>query len=110
MKIKIDHSRKYVFALGFILFFINPSVALTDDTVARVAAIEGTAWAQSTGEGTRKLEKDSLINADDEVTTASGSDEVSLSSTRRVRLQTINNIIRSQQSIQWINIPHPRMP
>ena len=63
MKIKIDLSRKYVFALGFILFFINPSVALTADTVARVEAIEGTAWAQSTGEETRKLEKDSLIEA-----------------------------------------------
>jgi len=110
MKIKIDLSRKYVFALGFILFFINPSVALTADTVARVEAIEGTAWAQSAGEETRKLEKDSLINAGDEVTTASRSDEINLSSTRRARLQTINNIIRSQQSIQRINIPHPRMP
>jgi len=105
MKIKIDLSRKYVFALGFILFFINPSVALTADTVARVEAIEGSAWAQSTREEARKLEEGSLINVGDEVTTASGSDEVSLLSTRRARLQTINNIIRSQQSIQRISIP-----
>jgi len=105
MKIKIDLTRKYVFALGLILFFINPSVAFTADAVARVEAIEGTAWAQSAGEESRKLEKDSLINVGDEVTTESGSDEVSLSSTRRARLQTINNIIRSQQSIQRISIP-----
>ena len=105
MKIKIDLSKKYVFALGFILFFINPSIALTADTVARVEKIEGTVWAQSTGKEAKKLEKDSLINAGDEITTASRSDEVSLSSTRRARLQTINNIIRSQQSIQRISIP-----
>ncbi len=110
MKIKIDYSRKYVFALGFILFFINPGVAFTADTVALMEAIEGTAWAQSAGEETRRVEEDSLINVGDEVTTASRSDEVSVPSTRRMRLQTIDNIIRSQQSIQRINVPHPRIP
>ena len=110
MKIKIDLSRKYVVALGCMLFFINPSLALTAGTVARVEAIEGTAWAPSAGEGARKLEKGYLINVGDEVTTASGSDEVSLPSTRRTRLQTINNIMRSQQSIQRINVLHPHMP
>jgi len=29
---------------------------------------------------------------------------------RRMRLETINNIVRSMQSIQRINIPRPRMP
>lgn len=29
---------------------------------------------------------------------------------RRMRLQTVNNIMRSMQSIQRINIPRPRMP
>ena len=109
MKIKIDHIRKYVFALGFILFFINPSVALTADTVTHVEEKEGTAWAQSAGEEARKLEKGSLFNAGDEVTAESRSDEISLQSTRRMNLQTINNIMRSQQSIQRINVPHPRM-
>ncbi len=110
MKIKIDLSRKYVFALGFILFFMNPSVAFTADTVALVEEIEGTAWVQSAGEETRRVKKDSLINVGDEVTTASRSDEINLSSTRRARLQTIYNIMRSQRSIQRINVPHPRMP
>jgi hypothetical protein len=110
MKIQIDLSRKYVFALGCILFYINPSVALTADPVANVEEIEVTAWAQSTGEGARKLEKGPLINVDDEVTTKSLSDEFSLPSTRRMHLQTINSIMHSQQSIQRINVPHTRMP
>ena len=67
MKIKIDLTRKYVFALGFILFFINPSVALTADTITHVEDIEGTVWAQST-EGS---------NVGDEVTAELRSDEFS---------------------------------
>ena len=109
MKIKIDHSRKYVFALGFILFFINPSVALTADTVTHVEEIEGAAWVQSTGGEARKLEKGSLFNVGDEVTAELRSDEFSLQSTRRMRLQTIDSVIRSQQSSQRINVPHPSM-
>ena len=109
MKIKIDHIRKYAFALVSILFFINPSVALTADTVTHVKEKEGTAWAQSTGEEARKLEKDSLFNVGDEVTAELRSDEISLQSTRRMRLQTIDNIMRSQQSSQRINVPHLRM-
>ena len=99
MKIKIDLTRKYVFALGFILFFINPSVALTADTITHVEEIEGTVWAQST-EGS---------NVGDEVTAELRSDEFSLQSKRRMRLQTINNIMRSQQSNQRINVPRPHM-
>ena len=99
MKIKIDHIRKYAFALGFILFFINPSVALTADTVTHVEETEGTDWAQRT-EGS---------NVDDEVTAELRSDEISLQSKRRMRLQTIDNIMRSQQSSQRINVPHLRM-
>ena len=109
MKIKIDLTRKYVFALGFILFFINPGVALAADTVTHVEEMEGTAWAQSAGEEARKLEKGSLCNVGDEVTAELRSDEFSLQSTRRMRLQTINNIMRSQQSNQRINVPHPHM-
>ena len=99
MKIKIDHIRKYAFALVSILFFINPSVALTAETVTHVKEKEGTAWAQRT-EGS---------NVDDEVTAELRSDEISLQSTRRMRLQTIDNIMRSQQSSQRINVPHLRM-
>jgi hypothetical protein len=99
MKIKIDLTRKYVFALGFILFFINPGVALTADTITHVEEIEGTVWAQST-EGS---------NVGDEVTAELRSDEFSLQSTRHMRLQTIENIVRSQQSSQRINVPHPHM-
>ncbi len=94
MKIKIDPIRKYTFTLGFILFFINPSIALAADTVAHVEETEGTAWTQSTGE---------------EVTAELRSDEISLQSTRRMRLQTIDSVIRSQQSSQRINVPHPSM-
>jgi len=99
MKIKIDLTRKYVFSLGFILFFINPSVALTADTITHVEEIEGTVWTQST-EGS---------NVGDEVTAELRSDEFSLQSIRRMRLQTIDNIVRSQQSSQRINVPHPHM-
>ncbi len=94
MKIKIDYIRKYAFALGFILLFINPNVALTADTVTHVEETEGTAWAQSTG---------------DEVTAELRSDEISLQSTRRMRLQTIDDVIRSQQTSQRGNVPHPSM-
>jgi len=94
MKIKIDHIRKYTFTLGFILFFINPSIALAADTVAHVEETEGTVWAQSTGE---------------EVTAELRSDEISLQSTRRMRLQTIDDVMRSQQTSQRTNVPHPSM-
>jgi len=94
MKIKIDLTRKYVFALGFILFFINPSVALAADAVTHEEEVEGLARAQSIGE---------------EVATELGSDEFSLQSERRMRLQTVNNIMRSQQSNQRINVPRPHM-
>jgi hypothetical protein len=109
MKIKIHHIRKYTFTLGFILFFINPSIALAADTVTHVEEIEGTAWAQSTGEEARKSDKGSLFNVGDEVTAELRSNEISLQSTRRMRLQTIDNIVRSQQTSQRINIPHPHM-
>ncbi len=99
MKIKIDHIRKCAFAFGFILFFINPSVALTADTDTHVEEIEGTVWAQRT-EGS---------NVGDEVIAELRSNEFNLQSTRRMRLQTINNIMRSQQSNQRINVPHPHM-
>ncbi len=94
MKIKIDYIKKYVIAFGFILFFINPSIALAADTFAHVEETEGTAWTQSTGE---------------EVTAELRSDEISLQSTRHMRLQTIDSVIRSQQSSQRINVPHPSM-
>ena len=109
MKRKINHVRKYAFALGFILFFINPSLALTADTDTHAEETDGAAWLQSTGGEARKLEKGSLFNVGDEVTAELRSDEFSLQSTRRMRLQTINNIMRSQQSIQRFNVPHPHM-
>ena len=109
MKIKIDYIRKYAFTLGFILLFINPSVALTADTITHVEEKEGTAWAQSTGEDARRLEKGPLFNVGDEVTSELRSDEISLQSTRRMRLQTIDDVIRSQQTSQRTNVPHPSM-
>ncbi len=109
MKIKIDLTRKYVLALGFILFFINPSLALTADTDTHAEETDGAAWLQSTGGEARKLEKGSLFNVGGEVTAELRSDEFSLQSARRMRLQAIKNIMRSQQSIQRINVPHPHM-
>jgi len=95
MKTKIYLTRQCVLALGFILFFINPSVALAAEAVTHVEEIEGTTGAQSTEEDARKLEI--------------SSDEFSLQSERRMRLQTVNNITRSQQSNQRINVAHPHM-
>ena len=95
MKTKMYLTRQCVFALGFILFFINPSVALAADAVTHLEEIEGTAGAQSTGEDARKLEI--------------SSNEFSLQSKQRMRLQTVNNITRSQQSNQRINVAHPHM-
>ena len=95
MKTKIYLTRRCVFALGFILFFTNPSVALAADTVTYVEEMEGTTEAQNTGEDARRLEI--------------SSNEFSLQSKQRMRLQTVNNITRSQQSNQRINVPRPHM-
>jgi len=105
MKIKVNHFRKYVLVLGFILFFVNPNVAFAADTLALMEEIDETACTRSTGKESGTLDKDSHTNVEDKVTTSSHSDEISQLLTRHARLQTINNIIRSQQSIQRLSIP-----
>ena len=103
--IKVNHFRKYVLVLGFILFFVNPNVAFPADTLALMEEIDETACTRSTGKESGTLDKDSHTNVEDKVTTSSHSDEISQLSTRHARLQTINNIIRSQQSIQRLSTP-----
>ena len=93
MNMNINRFKKYIFAIGFSLLCINPNAVLSAESVIQVQDSKGATLAQGPSpESVNSFETDRP-------------DDNSLQSERRFRLQTVDNVVRSQQSVQRISIP-----
>ena len=92
MKLKTTFLRQPLFALGIGLLSIHSSVALTNE-VNPSSDNPGVAMVQA-----------SVHEVDTKDKNARGNDD-SLLSEHRMRLQTINNVVRTQQTLQRVSLP-----
>ena len=87
MKINIDLITMNLFVLGFFLLIIIPGKAFAADSIYDVAGVKQLSQTQTTGQEPGKA-------------VVTRSDDISLQAERRMRLQTVENIVRSQQTIR----------
>ena len=92
MKLKTTFLRQPLFALGIGLLSIHSSVALTNE-VNPSSDNPGVAMVQA-----------SVHEVDTKDKNARGNDDSQLSE-HRMRLQTINNVVRTQQTLQRVSLP-----
>jgi hypothetical protein len=92
MKIKTTFLRQPLFALGIVSLIILPGIALAKEANSP-SENQGVVMAQGPGQEAGTKDK------------GARSDDNSLSSERRMRLQTINDVVRTHQTIQRVSFP-----
>jgi hypothetical protein len=92
MKIIITSLIRPLRVLGLLLLIILPGVALTKEENSS-SDNQGIVMAQNPGQEAGTKDKDAH------------SDNNNPSSERRMRLQTINNVVRTQQTLQRVSLP-----
>ena len=88
MKINLDLITFNILAIGLFLLFINPGTAIAADSIYDVAGTKQVTLTKSPAHETGQSQ------------VVSRSDENGLQPERRMRLQTVENIVRSQQTIR----------